>query len=115
MYILRITFKSIEKINKLKQNLLKLKKINKFKDIQIKGIFKIKNKNKIFTLLKSPHVNKKSREHFIYKNYTQKIDIQFLNVFQLFNFLIIVKKILSENHIINIKIIKHNKKKMLIA
>ena len=115
MYILRITFKSIEKINKLKQNLLKLKKKNKFKDIQIKGIFKIKNKNKIFTLLKSPHVNKKSREHFIYKNYTQKIDIQFLNVFQLFNFLIIVKKILSENHIINIKIIKYNKKKMLIA
>jgi len=110
MYILRITFKSIQKINKLKQNLLKLKKQNKFKNIQIKGIFQTKNKNKIFTLLKSPHVNKKSREHFIYKNYTPKIDIIFFNIFQLLNFLIIIKKVLSENFIINVKIIKKQNK-----
>jgi small subunit ribosomal protein S10 len=113
MYILRITFKSIQKINNIKKNLLKLKKINKFKNIQIKGIFKIKDKNKIFTLLKSPHVNKKSREHFIYKNYTQKIDIKFSNIIELFNFIIITKKILTENFIINFKIIKHNKKTCL--
>lgn len=110
MYILRITFKSIQKINNIKKNLLKLKKINKFKNIQIKGIFKIKDKNKIFTLLKSPHVNKKSREHFIYKNYTQKIEMQFSNIIELFNFVILVKKILTENFIINFKIIKKNKK-----
>ena len=115
MYILRITFKSVQKINNIKKNLLKLKKINKFKNIQIKGIFKIKDKNKIFTLLKSPHVNKKSREHFIYKNYTQKIDIKFSNIIELFNFIIITKKVLTENFIINFKIIKYNKKKMLIA
>ncbi len=114
MYILRITFKSIKKINNIKKNLLKLKKKNNFKNIQIKGIFKIKNKNKIFTLLKSPHVNKKSREHFIYKNYIQKIDINFKNIFQLLNFIILVKKILNENYIIKIKVIK-NKNKMLIA
>ena len=113
MYILRITFKSVQKINNIKKNLLKLKKINKFKNIQIKGIFKIKDKNKIFTLLKSPHVNKKSREHFIYKNYTQKIDIKFSNIIELFNFIIITKKILTENFIINFKIIKHNKKTCL--
>nr|USH10539.1 ribosomal protein S10 [Pythium sp. 'rhizoterrae'] len=113
MYILRITFKSIQKINNIKKNLLKLKKINKFKNIQIKGIFKIKDKNKIFTLLKSPHVNKKSREHFIYKNYTQKIDVKFSNIIELFNFIIITKKILTENFIVNFKIIKHNKKKCL--
>jgi small subunit ribosomal protein S10 len=113
MYILRITFKSIQKINNIKKNLLKLKKINKFKNIQIKGIFKIKDKNKIFTLLKSPHVNKKSREHFIYKNYTQKIDIKFSNIFELFNFIITIKKVLTENFIINFKIIKHNKKTCL--
>nr|YP_003734839.1 ribosomal protein S10 [Globisporangium ultimum]ACZ43874.1 ribosomal protein S10 [Globisporangium ultimum] len=113
MYILRTTFKSIQKINNIKKNLLKLKKINKFKNIQIKGIFKIKDKNKIFTLLKSPHVNKKSREHFIYKNYTQKIDIKFSNIIELFNFMIIVKKILTENFIINFKILKQNKKKCL--
>lgn len=105
MYLLRITFKSFQKINQLKQNLLKL---NKFKNIQINGIFQVKNKNKIFTLLRSPHVNKKSREHFIYKNYTPKIDINFLNIFQLLNFLILIKKILSKNTLINVKIIKKN-------
>ena len=113
MYILRITFKSIQKINNIKKNLLKLKKINKFKNIQIKGIFKIKDKNKIFTLLKSPHVNKKSREHFIYKNYTQKIDVKFSNIIELFNFIILIKKVLTKNFIINFKIIKHNKKTCL--
>nr|UNW58694.1 40S ribosomal protein S10 [Phytophthora celebensis]UNW58695.1 40S ribosomal protein S10 [Phytophthora celebensis]UNW58696.1 40S ribosomal protein S10 [Phytophthora celebensis]UNW58697.1 40S ribosomal protein S10 [Phytophthora celebensis]UNW58698.1 40S ribosomal protein S10 [Phytophthora celebensis] len=105
MYILRITFKSFQTINQLKQNLLKL---NKFKTIKIKGIFQVKKKNKIFTILKSPHVNKKSREHFIYKNYTPKIDVEFFNIFQLLNFLILIKKILSENSLMNIKIIKKN-------
>nr|YP_010508055.1 ribosomal protein S10 [Phytophthora gonapodyides]AFQ02268.1 40S ribosomal protein S10 [Phytophthora gonapodyides]UXG56421.1 ribosomal protein S10 [Phytophthora gonapodyides] len=108
MYLLRITFKSFQKINQLKQNLLKLKKINKFKNIKINGIFQTKNKNKIFTLLRSPHVNKKSREHFIYKNYNPKIDIKFLNIFQLLNFLILIKKILSENSLMKIKILKKN-------
>nr|YP_010118064.1 ribosomal protein S10 [Phytophthora palmivora]AEP41350.1 40S ribosomal protein S10 [Phytophthora arecae]AEP41654.1 40S ribosomal protein S10 [Phytophthora palmivora]AEP41655.1 40S ribosomal protein S10 [Phytophthora palmivora]AEP41656.1 40S ribosomal protein S10 [Phytophthora palmivora]AEP41657.1 40S ribosomal protein S10 [Phytophthora palmivora] len=108
MYLLRITFKSFQKINQLKQNLLKLKKFNKLKNIQIHGIFQIKNKNKIFTILKSPHVNKKSREHFIYKNYTPKIDIKFKNIFQLLNFIILIKKLLSENSLMNIKIIKKN-------
>nr|YP_010394746.1 ribosomal protein S10 [Phytophthora tubulina]DAZ89183.1 TPA_asm: ribosomal protein S10 [Phytophthora tubulina] len=106
MYLLRITFKSFQKINQLKKNLLKLKNINKLKNIQIHGIFQTKIKNKIFTLLKSPHVNKKSREHFIYKAYTPKIDIKFDNIFQLLNFLILIKKILSKNSLINVKIIK---------
>ena len=119
MYILRITFKSFQKINQLKQKLIKivklkkfnklnknkkLKKFNKLNKIKIKGIFQIKNKNKIFTLLKSPHVNKKSREHFIYKNFLYKIDIEFNNIFQLFNFLILIKKLFSENSLMNIKI-----------
>lgn len=106
MYILRITFKSIKKINQIKQFLLKIKKLNNFQNIQINGIFKIKNKKKIFTLLKSPHVNKKSREHFIYKNFIQKIDIKSSDILQLINFLIILKKFLNENFIINVKIIK---------
>lgn len=108
MYILRITFKSFQKITQLKQKLLKLKRYNKFKNIKINGIFQIKNKNKIFTLLKSPHVNKKSREHFIYKKYLPKIDLKFKNIFQLFNFLILIKKLFSENTFINIKILKNN-------
>ena len=69
---------------------------------------KQKKKKKKFTLLKSPHVNKKSREHFIYDNYTQKIYIKFDNLIFLLNFLIIIKKVLSENYLINFKIINKN-------
>jgi len=108
MYILRITFKSFQTINQLKQNLINLKKFNKFKKIKINGIFQTKQQKKIFTLLKSPHVNKKSREHFIYKNYKPKIDIKFKQIFKLLNFLILIKKTLSKNSLINIKIIKKN-------
>jgi ribosomal protein S10 len=110
MYILRINFKSVQKIKELKKKLLKIKELYNFKSLKINGFFKVKNKNKIFTLLKSPHVNKKSREHFIYKNYVQKIDLHFINIFQLLNFLIILKKILSKDFLINIKIIKNSKK-----
>lgn len=106
MYILRINFKSIEKINKLKINILNIKKKKKFKNLKIKGFFNVKNKKKIFTLLKSPHVNKKSREHFIYQNYIQKVDLQFLNIFQLINFIILLKKKLSNRFLITTKIIK---------
>ena len=105
MYILRITFKSFQTINQLKQNLINLKKIKK---IKINGIFQTKQQKKIFTLLKSPHVNKKSREHFIYKNYKPKIDIKFKQIFKLLNFLILIKKTLSKNSLMNIKIIKKN-------
>lgn len=106
MYILRITLKSIQNQKDIKQKILKLKNIKNFKNIKLKGFFQIKNKDKIFTLLRSPHVNKKSREHFIYKNYNQKIDIEFKNFFQLLDFLIIIKKTLTENFVVKTKIIK---------
>lgn len=106
MYLLRITFKSFKQLNQLKliQKILKLKGNN----ITIKGLFPIKKKKKIFTVLKSPHVNKKSREHFIYQMYTPKIDIQSKNIFSLINFSILIKKTLSENSLIEIKMIKYN-------
>jgi ribosomal protein S10 len=110
MYTLRISIKSIQKISKIKKQILKIKKKYNFKKIKITGVFNIKNKNKIFTLLKSPHVNKKSREHFIYKNYIQNIDFKILNYIQLLNFLILLKKKLSKNFLINIKIIKKKEK-----
>lgn len=106
MYYLRITFQSFKKINHLKQKLITLKKNTKLKNIQIPGIFKTKLKKKIFTLLKSPHVNKKAREQFLYTKYLSKVEIKFKTIFQLFNFLILVKKYLSENLLLNIKIIK---------
>jgi small subunit ribosomal protein S10 len=107
MYILRISLKSFTKINKFNKTLLKIKKLKLFKKIRIqRKFFNIKTKNKIFTVLKSPHVNKKSREQFHLKNYNQKIDIYLKNVFRLLNFLIILKKIVNINYLIKIKIIK---------
>ena len=108
MYLLRLTFKSFQKIKQLKQNLKNLHHGYKFKNLKIKGLFQTKKKNKIFTVLKSPHVNKQSREQFIYTNYSPKIDIQVKNIFQLFNFLIIIKKFLSENSVIIVQIRKIN-------
>jgi ribosomal protein S10 len=106
MYILRITIHSAKNQNNIKKLLLKTKKQHHFNFFKIKGIFKNKQKNKIFTVLKSPHVNKKSREHFIYKKYSQKIDIYFLNIFNLFNFLLAIKGFINKNNIIKTKIIK---------
>lgn len=108
MYILRITFQSFQKINQLKKKLIILKKSQKIKNMQIPGLFQVKLKKKIFTLLKSPHVNKKSREHFIYTKYLPKIEIKFKNILQLLNFVILIKKYLSENFLLNVKIIKKN-------
>nr|AVN67195.1 ribosomal protein S10 [Perofascia sp.] len=106
MYLLRITFKSFQKINQLKQKLIKLKKINRLKHPAMIKIFQVAKKKKIFTILKSPHVNKKSREHFLYIKYVPKIDVNFKNIFQLLNYIILVKKTLSENTLIHFKIIK---------
>nr|AEP41354.1 40S ribosomal protein S10 [Salisapilia bahamensis] len=113
MYILRITFKSIKKFDQIKESLTFFKTFRKFNNIKINGVFKTKKKKKIFTVLKSPHVNKKSREHFVYNNYIQKIDIEFKNFIQLLNFSILIKKIYTKHYKIDFKIIKKNK--MLIA
>ena len=108
MYLLRITFQSFQKPNQIKQKLILLKKRYKLKNIRINGLFQIKQKKKIFTLLKSTHVNKKSREHFIYKKYSLKTEIKFKKFLQLINFLILIKKSFSENLLITTKIIKKN-------
>ena len=108
MYLLRITFQSFKKIDQLKKKLIILKKSQKIKNMQIPGLFQVKLKKKIFTLLKSPHVNKKSREHFIYTKYLPKIKIKFKNILQLLNFVILIKKYLSANFLLNVKIIKKN-------
>ena len=102
-YILNITIKNIKANNNLIKNLHFLKKNNKINNITI---FKTKNTDKIITLLRSPHIYKKSREQFLYKNFKIKIEITFDNFIQLFNFILILQKIVIKNDFINIKIIK---------
>ena len=42
---------------------------------QVKGPIPLPTKKKIFTVLKSPHVNKKSREQFQLSSYKRLLDI----------------------------------------
>ena len=74
---------------KLQINIQTLNKTNKFLIKNLKKNFNLKKKKKIFTVLKSPHVNKKAREHFIYNNfYCYNFILIFNNFFNLINFLI---------------------------
>lgn len=78
--------------------------------------FQNRHYKKIFTVLKSPHVNKTAQEQFEFTIYSQKIKIQ---TFQIIKILIVLKKIqttfFSEIQL-NIKFIidKTQKKKILI-
>ncbi len=100
MYLLRINFKSIKKIQNIEKKLEQIK-------TEKKSIFNIKNRNKIYTILKSPHVNKKSREHFNFKKNHKRVDLNFKNFFELFNTILIIRKRFSENFLINFKIIEN--------
>lgn len=103
-YILNITIKKIKtNNNNLTKKITFLKKEYKIKNI---NIFKTKNKNKIITLLRSPHIYKKSREQFIYKNFSLHFKISFKTFTQLLTFIFILQKVLIQNNYLNIKITK---------
>ena len=74
---LQITLKTFKPNNfTIIDNLLpKLKNIKILKDIELKQIILPASKKKIFTVLKSPHVYKKSREHFEMRIHKRLIDI----------------------------------------
>ena len=100
-YFLQIKIISLKNFN-IKNLII----INKKKKKNI-SFFKNKKKKKIYTVLKSPHVNKKSREHFLLnQNYKYNFIIKFKNIFKLLNYIIFFKKKNSNNNILKFKIIK---------
>lgn len=109
MYKLKITIKSLKNINNLKIKYLYLYKIKQFlkKNIKIKGNIQQKKKNTKYTVLKSPHVYKKSMEHFSYNFYKKNFYILNDNFFVLIYFLVILKKILPQNILLKSKIKKN--------
>ena len=112
MYSLKLTIKSLKNLNKLFIKFRYLYKIKQFlkiknKNIKITGNIPFKKKNIIYTVLRSPHVYKKSREHFNYNYYKQTFNILSYNVFDLIHILIIFKKILSQNLLLKIKLQKN--------
>ena len=108
-FTLKIKFTTNIQENNTEKKILKLINIQN-KNVKIKSVYNIKNRNKIFTLLRSPHVNKKSMEHFIYKNTSQRITIDIFTFLEAFNMLIFIKKMLGKNLEMNFTIIKKKKK-----
>jgi small subunit ribosomal protein S10 len=73
---LRIILKSFNK--KLIQNSLKQLKLNLINEnFRILNVITLPKKIKRFCLLRSPHVDKKSREHFELRFYKSFMDIEF--------------------------------------
>lgn len=105
MYKLNVTFQTIKPISKLSLKLRRFDKIKQFRSIKLPSIVKTYSKQKLFTVLKSPHVNKKAREQFIYKNFKQNAIFIIKNINQLFNLIIYLKKTFSKNITLNFKII----------
>jgi ribosomal protein S10 len=109
MYILKITIKSLKNINNLKIKYLYLYKIKQFlknKNIKLKGNIQQKKKKNIYTVLRSPHVNKKSMEHFSYNYYNKNFYVSNNNFYTLIYFSIILRKILPHNTLLKMKIKK---------
>lgn len=79
--------------NSLQQYLILLGTISNKSKLDLKFIFDSfmqQNKNKIYTILTSPHVNKSSQEQFEYNIKSKQLKI---TSFQLFKTLIVLKKI----------------------
>nr|YP_009327273.1 ribosomal protein S10 [Aphanomyces invadans]AOQ30680.1 ribosomal protein S10 [Aphanomyces invadans] len=107
MYNLKITIKSLKNIDNIKiKYLYKIKQFLKNNNIIIKENIQ-KKKNTIYTVLRSPHVNKKSMEHFNYNFYKKNFYILNDNFYTLIYFLIILKKNLPENILIKTQIKKN--------
>lgn len=109
MYKLEIILKTISPQNfKLINKILnKLTKINLFKQTKINLVNLPVSKKKIFTVLKSPHVYKKSREQFKYVTYKRKIIINSIDINTLLYIDMIFKNSVSKDLSINSKLIKN--------
>ena len=91
-------FKSVERI------INKVKGFKFFKNINIKLINLPLSKKKLITVLKSPHVHKKSREQFNYQTYRKKVLIESSNIVKILYLDMIFKKFLNEGFKLSSKI-----------
>lgn len=92
MFLLKISIKSYKL--KLLKNYIENEEIINNKIVCFK-ISKPIIKNKIFVMLRSPHVNKKSKEHFKYRTYESFIIYKISNKIILFNFILYLCKIIK--------------------
>ena len=107
MYTLKIIFQAHKPKNFEKLSILIKQQQSNFKFIQklkITEKITLKNKIKKFTVLKSPHVNKKSQEHFQYKKHKRLLIIQSKNLLPLLYFNFLVINFLNTDFLINSKL-----------
>lgn len=100
MFLLKVSIKSY-KLKLLKNYIKNEKLINK----RFKKIFRLKKsqpsiKDKYFTVLRSPHINKKSKEHFRYRVYESTFFYKINNFIILFNFILYLCKIIKTKQFI---------------
>ena len=110
MYSLKLTIKSLQNLNKLDiryKYLLKIRYFFNKKYTKVLGNIPYKKKIKIYTILRSPHIYKKSREHFNYNYYKQCFYLLGLRFYDLIHILIVLKKILPQNLLLKIQIQKN--------
>jgi ribosomal protein S10 len=67
--------------------------------------FNVKKKKRIFTVLKSPHVNKKFREHFIMSYHRYNVVIKHEKIKYLLYFNVKLKKMMTQGALVSSKII----------
>lgn len=91
MYKIQLNIKSYQKSEKLKKRIYHLIKNFNSNKINIKENVIIK-KNKKFTLLKSPHVNKKAQEHFIFETFKQSFLLKHEDLKKLLKLILLIKK-----------------------
>lgn len=99
MHKLEITLKTFSHKNFSQVDLLinKLTNFQIFQNSKMNVVQLPSSKKKIFTVLKSPHVHKKSREQFKYSTFKRKIIIKNSNVLTLLYLNMFIKKYLSKD------------------
>ena len=103
--IINLSSKNYRSLHNFITKVLNKNFISKFKIFVNEKIIKTPTKSMLYSVLKSPHVNKIAQEQFIYKIYTIKLKIFFFQPNLLLIFLKTIKNILSSDIKINYKII----------
>lgn len=98
MYQLHLKFKSFKPLKILKLKKLR-NKLNLKKLLSISNSISPIKKKKLFVVLRSPHVNKKSREHFSFETFATNYYVQSKNLRTLLTYLIFAKKFIQTDGI----------------
>ena len=112
---LQIKSKNQNSLKTFKKSFLKL---NNFKKLNLKNVYKLflkKNHKKIFTILKSPHVNKISQEQFESKTSFAQVNLSSLQIFKMLVFLKKMQTIAGFDVNINVKFILNSKSSNLLT